>query len=54
MLLQHLLLRELAGEHALIEMFDVHIVEMPDDNRQDCQQGLPAVGGFGGWDELTR
>ena len=49
----HFLAGQLAGEHAFVQMLDVNMVEVPNDDGQNGQQGFAAVGGLGGWDGLA-
>jgi hypothetical protein len=54
MLVQHLLLGQAAGPHGLVEMLKVDPIHVPDDDGQDCQQGLAAMGSLGRRDKLAR
>jgi hypothetical protein len=52
-LVLHFLAGEPAGEHALVEVAQVNVVEVPQDDRQHRQQRLAAVGGLGRRDPLA-
>ena len=52
-LLLHLVGRHLAREHGLVEALEVHVIEVPDQDREHRQDGLAAVSRLGSRDKLA-
>ena len=52
--MHHLGPGELTVEHAFIEMLDMDVIEMPDHDRQYCQDCFCAMGSFSSRDEIPR